>query len=161
MAEIPVVNLGVTAISTSQPRLEWMHDNYIYADYSLLHQFAGTFLANQQQTIYEPFVGTIPIALAQALAYGNDVVLAAGEYGSITIDAASYSSRYNDPNLTRIANTLNGVPFQPLPASSHTLQLKYFYPFCGGCSLGSTVPESFNFGLVMPVPVRKTMVLTR
>ena len=161
IAAIPVINLGVTTVSMNQPRLVWEHDNYIYADYSLLHQFAGTFLANQQQTMYEPFMGTIPVALAQALAYGNDVTLAAGEYGSVTIDAASYTVRYNDPNLTSIANTLNGVSFQPLPASSHTLQLKYSYPFCGGCAIGSTVPESFNFGFVMPAPARTAVKLSR
>ncbi|HLI93174.1 MAG TPA: hypothetical protein VKU83_06180, partial [Puia sp.] len=161
MAAIPVINLGVSVITASQPRLVWKHDNYIYADYSLLHQFAGNFLANQQNTMYVPFVGTLPVALEQALAYGNDVTLAAGEYGSITMDPASYTVRYNDPDLARIANALYGVSFQPLPPSSHTLQLIYNYPFCSGCSLGIKVQESFNFGIVMPVPVRKTMTLTR
>ena len=163
MMQIPVINLGVTSVTMDQPRLIWQHDNYIYADYSLLRQFAGTFLGNQQQTMYEPFVGTIPVALAQALAYGNDVVLATGEYGSISMDAASYTIRYNDANLTRIANALSGVAFQPLPASSHSLQLNYSYPFCGGCAIGSTVPETFNFGIVMPapVPVRTAIKISR
>jgi hypothetical protein len=157
------VNPGViqAAVTMEQPRLLWKHDNYIYADYSLLHQFAETFLGNQQQEIYVPFIGTIPAALETALAYGNDVTLATGEYGSITMGAAAYTSRYNDPNLTRIANGLKGLAFQPLPASSHVLQLRYFFPFCNGCSLGSTVPENWNFGVFVPAAMRQTMKIAR
>ena len=139
-----------TAVTTmQQPRLLWKHDNYIYADYTLLQQFAVNFLSNQQQVIYTPFMGTIPVALLNALSYGNDVTLATGEYGSISIGTAAYTTRYNDPNLTRIAGGLKRLAFQPLPASGHVLQLKYLYPFCGGCSMGSTVPENWNFGFVI------------
>jgi hypothetical protein len=99
--------------------------------------------------LYIPYVGTLPAALAQAMADNSDVVLATGEYGSISMDIVHYSTRYNDPALTSMAGALRGLSFQPLPASSHTLQLKYSYPYCCGCSLGSVVTETFNFGLVI------------
>jgi hypothetical protein len=131
------------------PKLLWKHDNYIYADFQLLQQFGANFLSDQQNKLYIPYVGTLPVALEQALATNSDVVLATGEYGSISMDIVHYTQRYNDPALSSIAGVLKGLSFQPLPASSHTLQLKYTYPFCNGCSLGSVVPEAFNFGVVL------------
>jgi hypothetical protein len=153
--------MGISAAPMAiQPsRLVWKHDNYIYADYALLQQFANNFLSNQQQLIYMPGLGTIPLSLANALSDGNDVTLATGEYGSISMGAYQYGTKYNDPSLTRIANAVKGVPFQPLPASTHSLQLKYSYPFCGVCSIGSTVPVSFNYGVV--IQAGKTMILQR
>jgi len=144
----------------SQARLLWKHDNYIYADYQLLQQFGSNFISNQQNMIYMPYLGDLPRALVLALANNSDVELATGEYGSISMDIVHYTQRYNDPTLTSISGVLKGLTFQPLPASSHTLQLMYFYPFCVGCGFGSTVPESFNFGLVIPpASLRKTMIL--
>lgn len=156
--------LGTVSATTtaSQPRLLWKHDNYIYADYQLLQQFGSNFISNQQHMVYMPYLGDLPQALVQALAGNSDVVLSTGEYGSISMDIVHYTQRYNDPTLTSISGVLKGLTFQPLPVSSHTLNLKYSYPYCGGCSLGSTVPESFNFGLVMPAAaIHKTMILPR
>ncbi len=134
--------------TVSGPRLLWMHDDYIYADYSLLHQFGVNFIADQTNVVYMPYMGDLPQALQNALANGTDVVLANGEYGSISMDVVHYMQRWNDPTLTQIANTLSGVGFQALPPSSHTLQLKYMYPFCGPCGLGSMVPETVNYNLI-------------
>jgi hypothetical protein len=141
---------GSTSIVTtaSIPRLVWMHDDYIYADYSLLHQFGVNFIADQTNVTYMPYLGDLPKALLNALANGADVVLATGEYGSISMDVTHYTQRYNDPTLTQIAGTLSGVGFQALPPSSHTLQLKYMYPFCGPCGVGSVVPETVNYELI-------------
>jgi len=147
---------GSTSVMTtaSSPRLLWMHDDYIYADYSLLHQFGVNFIADQANVL--PYLGGLPLALQNALANGTDVVLATGEYGSISMDVVHYSQRYNDPTLTQIANTLSGVVFQPLPPSSHTLQLKYIYPYCGPCGVGSVVPTTLNYELIVrPTAVRK------
>jgi hypothetical protein len=144
------------------PHLLWKHDNYIYADYQLLQQFATTFLANQQQTISLPFTGTIPTALLQALTYGGNITLATGEYGSITADPSRYSAKWNDPTITQLANTLKGLAFQPLPSgTTWTLQFGYQFPFCGGCSMNSTVPTSFNYGLVHPTLINQSMKLVK
>jgi hypothetical protein len=136
---------------TAGPRLLWKHDNYIYADYQLMQQFANSFLANQQNTIWL-FGGSIPLSLLQAMNYGNNVSLAVGEYGSITANPGNYSGKWSDPNLTNIAHSLQGLPFQPFPATaSKPLQFNYTYPFCPGCGIGSTVPEQFSYGHVINV----------
>jgi hypothetical protein len=152
---------GSTSIVTtaSSPRLVWMHDDYIYADYSLLHQFGVNFIANQSNVVYMPYMGDVPLAVLNAM-NGADLVFATGEYGSISMDAAHYMTRYNDPALTRVANSLSGVGFQALPPSSHTLQLKYMYPFCGPCGVGSVVPQTVNYELITHPAVQK-MILQR
>jgi hypothetical protein len=155
-------NVAANNILAVGPHLLWKHDNYIYADYQLLQQFATNFLANQQQTISTPFTGTVPLALLQALSYGNNVILATGEYGSVTADPSRYSAKWNDPTITQLANTLKGLPFQPLPSgSTRTLQFNYQFPFCGGCSMNSTVPTSFNYGLVHPTLINQSMKLIK
>jgi hypothetical protein len=147
--------------TASGPRLLWMHDDYIYADYSLLHQFGVNFIADQTNVVNMPYLGDLPKALLNALANGSDVQLATGEYGSISMDVTHYTQRYNDPTLTRIANTLSGVGFQALPPSSHTLQLKYMYPFCGPCGVGSVVPETVNYKLITRPSSIQTIKLPR
>jgi hypothetical protein len=155
-------NTAANNILVVGPHLLWKHDNYIYADYQLLQQFATNFLANQQQTTWLPFTGTIPTALLQALTYGNNVTLATGEYGSVTADPTRYSSRWNDPTITQLANTIRALPFQPLPSgTTRTLQFNYQFPFCGGCSMSSTVPASFNYGLIHPTLVNQSMKLVK
>jgi hypothetical protein len=130
------------------PRLLWQHDHYIYADYQLMQQFASSYLANQQNTIWLPS-GTLPLALVQALSYGNPVNLAVGEYGSITADPTRYSAKWNDSTLTQMAQTLQGLPFQAFPpTAARPLQFGYQYPFCVGC-VGSTVNEQFSYGNVI------------
>jgi hypothetical protein len=138
------------------PRLLWQHDQYIYADYQLLQQFASSFLANQQNTVWLPG-GSIPLSLAQALAYGNPVDLAQGEFGSITADPTRYSNKWKDPTLTQLAHTLQGLPFQPFPATAaRPLQFSYQFPFCVGCA-GSTVNEQFSYGNVINLVQPQTM----
>jgi len=155
-------NTAANNILVVGPHLLWKHDNYIYADYQLLQQFATNFLANQQQTTWLPFTGTIPTALLQALTYGDNVTLATGEYGSVTADPTRYSSRWNDPTITQLANTIRALPFQPLPSgTTRTLQFNYQFPFCGGCSMSSTVPASFNYGLIHPTLVNQSMKLVK
>ena len=149
---------ATTVTTASGPRLVWMHDDYIFADYSLLHQFGVNFIADQTNVVYMPFVGDLPKALVNALG-GADVVFATGEYGSISMDAAHYIQRYNDQALTQIANSLSGVGFLPLPPSSHTLQLKYTYPYCGQCGWGSVVPETVNYELVVRPAVQAIKLL--
>ena len=145
------------------PHLLWKHDNYIYADYQLLQQFATNFLANQQQTIWTYFTGAIPTALLPALTYGGNMTLATGEYGSITADPARYSAKWNDPTITQLAQTIKSLPFQSLPqGSTRPLQFSYQFPFCGGCSLNSTVPTSiFNYGLVHPTLLNHAIKLVK
>ena len=97
--------------------------------------------------------GTLPLALAQALTYGNPVTLATGEYGSITADAGRYSNKWNDPTLSNLATTLKSLSFQPFPPHRRrivAIQL-YTYSFCGGCGIGSTVPERFSYGNLINV----------
>ena len=136
---------------TAGPRLLWKHDNYIYADYQLMQQFANSFLANQQNTVWM-LGSSIPLSLLQAMNYGNNVSLAVGEYGSISANPGNYAGKWNDPNLTNIARSLQGLPFQPFPATaSKPLQFNYTYPFCLGCGIGSTIPEQFSYGHVINV----------
>ncbi|HVU54782.1 MAG TPA: hypothetical protein VHD83_06990 [Puia sp.] len=153
----PQMQLNTGNILLGGPVLRWEHDSYIYADYQLMQQFANNYLADQQNTTYLWGWGTIPRALAAAMAYGSDVSLATGEYGTISVSIDTYSGKWNDPTLTNLANKLKGIPFQPFPSTSgRTMQLKYMYPFCGNCGLGSTVPEKFNYGsgaIISPAPV--------
>lgn len=155
--------IGSTSIATtaSSPRLTWMHDDYIYADYSLLHQFGVNFIADQANVIYLPFGQEISLSLQNALNNGADVVLATGEFGSISMDVTHYAQRWKDPTITQIAGTLSGVGFQALPPSSHTLQLKYMYPFCGPCGVGSVVPETVNYNLITRPSGVQTIKLQR
>jgi hypothetical protein len=144
------------------PHLLWKHDNYIYADYQLLQQFATNFLTNQQQTTWMSFTGTIPVALLQPLLYGGNVTLATGEYGSVTADPTRYWNKWNDPTITQLAQTIKALPFQPLPqGSTRTLQFSYQFPFCGGCSLNSTVPTTFAYGLVHSALINQSMKLIK
>jgi hypothetical protein len=143
------VNSALGSNVVSGPRLLWQHDKYIYADYQLLQKFAVNFLGNQQNTIWLPS-GSIPVSLIQALTYGNSVTLATGEYGSITADPDRYSVKWNDPTLTQLAHTIQGLPFQPYPPTAgRPLQFTYQYPFCQGCSLNSNVSEQFSYGNVL------------
>src|SRR6202012_5413222 len=87
-----------------------------------------------------------------------------GEYGSISADITHYSNKWNDPTLTGLAHSLQGLPFQPFPANAgRLLQFKYQYPFCTGCITGSTVPQQFSYGHVtnmLPVQAVKTSVVS-
>jgi hypothetical protein len=146
-------------VATQGPRLLWKHDNYIYADYQLLQQFGTNFLADQHNTVW--FVSSsIPKSLLDAMAYGNDVSLAVGEYGSITANPGNYSNKWNDPTLTGMAGSLQSLGFQPFPATAASpLQFKYQFPFCSGC-LGSTVPEQFRYGNLISVLPSASMKTT-
>jgi hypothetical protein len=162
--ELTATTLGSSMknVVTAGPRLLWKHDNYIFADYQLMQQFAGSFLANQQQTVWLPG-GTLPLSLLQALSYGNAVSLAVGEYGSISANPANYSGKWNDPNLTSMARSLQSLSFQPFPATAaKPLQFLYTYPFCIGCGIGSTVPEQFSYGHVIieqtVLPVKANLI---
>jgi hypothetical protein len=136
---------GTTTVAT-RSGLVWKRDEYIYADYQLLQQFAENYLGNQQNTLWM-FGGSMPLALANALAYGNDVSLAVGEYGVISVSPYSYSNNWNNPFLTNMANNIKGLAFQPYPATAgRPLQFNYTYPFCCNAGIGSTVPEQFNYG---------------
>jgi hypothetical protein len=106
------------------------------------------YLADQANVIDLPFGEDLPLSVINALNSSAPVVFATGEYGSISMDATHYTTLYNSPALTRVANALSGVGFQPLPPSTHTLQLKYMFPFCGPCGVGSVVPQTVNYGLV-------------
>jgi hypothetical protein len=144
------------------PHLLWKHDNYIYADYQLLQQFATNFLANQQQTTWTFFTGTIPVVLLEPLSYGNNFTLATGEYGSVSADPSRYSAKWDDPTLTQLAHTIKALPFQPLPpGTTRALQFTYQFPFCNGCSMNSTVPTSFNYGLVHSTRINQSMKLIK
>jgi hypothetical protein len=148
------------AVAVVGPRLLWKHDNYIYADYQLFQQFGSNFLADQHNTVWMGGA-SFPQSLLEALAYGNDVSLAVGEYGSITANPGSYSNKWNDPTLTGMATAFQSLAFQPFPATAASpLQFKYQFPFCSGCA-GSTVPEQFRYGnafSVLPSASMKTSI---
>jgi hypothetical protein len=120
-------------------RLKWTRDEYVYADYVLLHAFGNNFMSGYKA---DGLTGSLRVArLVQYLA------VTAGEYGGISLNPDYLNEVLYGQSLYQVAQQFSAMKFPRFaPTTGKVIDFDYRDPFCDGCKLGSTVKETFDYG---------------
>jgi len=125
---------------TSGIRLKWMRDEYVYADYALLHAFGNNFVSGYKAA--KGLAGSL-----QAVRLIQYLGITAGEYGSISLNPDYLNDVLNDAGTYQLAQQFSALTFPRFPATmGRSIEFNYRDPFCDGCKLVSTVKETFDYG---------------